>query len=78
MRISPKPGDESVRPHKVAFSINEVVELTGLGRSSIYEAIASGELCARKRGGRTLILAADLDAWLQELKRIAPQKTRPS
>jgi excisionase family DNA binding protein len=73
MRISSKPGDESVEPRKVAFSINEVVDLTGLGRSSVYEAIASGELCARKRGGRTLILAPDLDRWLSHLTKIAPK-----
>jgi excisionase family DNA binding protein len=52
---------------KLAYSIAEVGRLSGLGRSSIYKAIAEGSLVARKSGRRTVILAADLSEWLCSL-----------
>ena len=50
-----------------AFRIPEVCELTGLGRTSIYAAIKSGELVARKWGRCTVVLAEDVDAFLRSL-----------
>ncbi len=60
---------------KFAFSITEVVQLTGLCRTSIYEALKRGELLAHKRGTRTLILRKDLDHWLASWE---PFKRKPS
>jgi excisionase family DNA binding protein len=51
----------------LAYSIAEVCEIAGIGRTSIYEAINSGELIARKNGRRTVILSDDLRRWLQSL-----------
>jgi excisionase family DNA binding protein len=50
-----------------AISISEAVRLSGIGRSSIYQAIGRGELPIRKSGRRSLILTADLQRWLSEL-----------
>jgi excisionase family DNA binding protein len=50
-----------------AYSVAEVCDASGLGRTTIYAAIKSGQLVARKAGMRTIILGADLDAWLQGL-----------
>ena len=50
-----------------AFRIPEVCLRAGLGRTSIYAAIKSGALIARKYGRRTIILAADLEAFLTKL-----------
>lgn len=52
---------------RLSFSINETVASTGLGRSSIYEAIREGRLRARKVGRRTVVLAADLNDFLASL-----------
>ena len=46
---------------------------SGLGRSTIYLALASGELKARKAGQRTLIDCASLSAWLDALPAWAAQ-----
>lgn len=52
---------------KVAYRINEAVVATGVPRSTLYEQIRSGRLRTRKLGARTLIMAADLRAWLEQL-----------
>jgi hypothetical protein len=60
---------------RLAVSIAESVIASGVGRSSTYEAIARGDLRARKIGGRTLILIEDLVAWLQGTP-IPPKKAK--
>jgi excisionase family DNA binding protein len=52
---------------ELAVSIAEAARRSGLGRSTVYEAIARGELKVRKAGRRSLILTADLQQWLSEL-----------
>jgi excisionase family DNA binding protein len=52
---------------KLALSVAEVSELTGVCRSQIYLAVSAGSLLARKRGTSTLILADDLKSWLAGL-----------
>jgi len=43
------------------------VPLTGIGLTSIREAISSGDLKAKKHGRRTIILPDDLRVWLKML-----------
>jgi excisionase family DNA binding protein len=49
----------------LAYSIAEVCEIARIARTSIYEAINSGALIARKNGRRTVILSDDLRRWLK-------------
>lgn len=51
----------------LAHTIKEAVALSGLSRTSLYEAIKAGDLTARKFGARTVILRADLQRFLNEL-----------
>lgn len=53
---------------KLAYSIREAVQATGLSRSYLYEAIAAGELVARKAGSRTVIARSDLEAYIAQLR----------
>ena len=49
---------------KIAYSIKEVRELTGIGHSKIYAEIQMGRLKVSKSGRRTLVLAKDLHEWV--------------
>ncbi len=50
----------------IAVTIPEAVRLSGCSRTSLYEAMKRG-LPARKSGRRTLIMMADLEAYLASL-----------
>ena len=52
---------------KIAVTIPEAVELSGIGRSSLYKLFSEGKLTPRKAGKRTLILIAELDTYLESL-----------
>jgi excisionase family DNA binding protein len=60
----------------LAYSIAEACAVARAGRTAIYQAIRDGELKARKRGRRTLILADDLRRWIEGLPTVAA-KTLP-
>jgi len=53
--------------HKLAYTINEAVEVSGIGRSKLYELIRGGSITTKKAGKRTLILVSDLEKMLNEL-----------
>jgi excisionase family DNA binding protein len=57
----------------LAYSVTEACEAARIGRTSLYEAIRTGELRAVKRAKRTLILADDLCRWLQGLPAVTPK-----
>ncbi|QND57412.1 helix-turn-helix transcriptional regulator [Mesorhizobium huakuii] len=52
---------------KLAATINETVEMSGLSRSAIYRAIKENRLPKRKNNGRSLILVSDLQNFLNSL-----------
>jgi excisionase family DNA binding protein len=60
----------------LAYSIAEACSVARAGRTTIYEAIRDGELTARKRGRKTLILPEDLRRWVEG--HPAVQAKRPS
>lgn len=51
----------------LAVSIVEAARMVGLGRTSLYAAIAAGELKARKAGRRTLVEVAALRQFIETL-----------
>ena len=59
---------------KTAMSIDELIEAGPLKRTSIYAAIRSGNLKARKFGRRTFILVADYEDFLRKLPTLRTRK----
>ena len=53
---------------KLAYAVKEVRRLVGISRSTLYIAIGANELRAVKHGRKTMILAKDLQAWLDKLQ----------
>jgi excisionase family DNA binding protein len=51
----------------ISVTIPDAVRVSGMSRTSIYEALKRGDLTARKAGRRTLIQFADLQAYLASL-----------
>lgn len=56
---------------KLAVSIPEAVEMTGIGRSSLYLLFRKGRIIPRKSGKRTLIMVEDIKAYLASLPPMA-------
>ncbi len=56
-------------PQTLSFTILDAAKVTGLGRTTLYNLIASGKLEARKSGARTLIMAESLVAYIGSLER---------
>jgi excisionase family DNA binding protein len=59
------PGFEGKSTPRLAYSIEEFAEATGLSRSLLYETIRIGELSTVKIRSRRLILLEDGTAWLR-------------
>lgn len=53
---------------RLALSVREAADLSGLGRTRIYAAISSRELPSIKFGKRRLIRRAALDEWLKGME----------
>ncbi len=55
----------------LALSVDYLAKATGLHRSTVYQAVARGDIPARRFGKRVLILAPDAAAWLAALPFVA-------
>ncbi|GAC1550092.1 MAG: hypothetical protein NVS2B5_05710 [Beijerinckiaceae bacterium] len=55
---------------RLSRTIDEFSEASGICRSTLYQAIRSGELIAKKRGRNTLILEEDGRAYLKGLPQM--------
>ncbi len=61
-------------PLKAAYTVNEFLTAFGVGRTKFYELVNTGAIKARRNGGRTIITAADAQAWLDSLPQVEPKK----
>jgi len=52
-------------PEKIALTIHEAAQLSGLSVPYLYSLSARGELPVSKVGTRVLILRSELESWLR-------------
>lgn len=65
----PSPPGKQQAMEPIAVRILEAVRLTGIGRSKLYELIASGDIETVKIGSCTLILVASLHGLIERAKQ---------
>lgn len=53
------------QPH--AFTVSQFCKRNNMSRTTFYELLKSGDLKAKKRGSRTIVLASDEMVWLNSL-----------
>lgn len=58
---------------KLSYTIPQLVQATGIGRTKIFAEIKNRRLRSVKCGSRTLITVADAKAWLERLAVETPQ-----
>ena len=56
---------------KMMYRVPEAAEITGIGRSKLYELMSEGEIESVKCGGLRLIPADALDAFVARLRQAA-------
>jgi excisionase family DNA binding protein len=54
---------------RLAYSVSDAGRAIGVGVTKLYQLIGSGQIEARKAGGKTLIPAESLRAYLESLPR---------
>lgn len=52
---------------RLAFSVDDACHALSLSRPTLYRLMAAGAIPYRQCGGRRLILAEDLQRWLESL-----------
>jgi len=57
----------------LAFTVAEACKAAAVSRTELYRAVGRGELILRKRGKRSLVLAAELRRWVESLPAAKPK-----
>ena len=61
-----------LKPTPFAVDVDTAVRMSGIGRTSLFAAMARGDLPRRKLGRKTVILVSDLLSWLEQLPITRP------
>jgi hypothetical protein len=68
MNASPQANDKSGdKLPPAAYTVSDIVEISGLSRATVFREMKSGRLPAKKCGARTLILPRDWQHFLDSL-----------
>ncbi len=59
--------NEKERSPNRVYTVDQVCEIAQIGKTRLYQEIGKRRLKVKKLGARTLILASELDRWLESL-----------
>lgn len=62
--------DDTVTTFRLAYSIDQLSDMTSIGRTKIYDEIKERRLVARKSDGRTIVLHEEAMAWLRAMPTV--------
>ena len=65
------PAGSEATPSRVVYDIPQAMEFTGLGRTTLLQAIKKGQLTRIKVGRRVLLAHDDLLTWLRRHRQVA-------
>ena len=63
---------------KLAYTVREAIREIGISRTKFYREIADGKIKPRKIGKKTIILAEDIDSYLQSLPTMEASDATPA
>jgi len=73
MKSNKQSTSKKRRMSRIAYSVPDAAKHSGIGRTSIYEALRAGSLKAKKMNNRTIILRSDLLTFLRSLPDYEPR-----
>ena len=69
-------GKKPSEPERLSVTVQQAIELTGLGQNTIYDLISEGTLASTKIGGRRLILYPSLMDLIKQGVKATPRTKR--
>ena len=57
----------------LAYTLPDFLKLAGIGRTKFYDEVNVGRIRAKKNGARTIVLACDAKAYLENLPDLVPK-----
>lgn len=66
--IARRPSSPLHRQPPIALTVASAVSVLGIGKTKLYELLASGDLEAIRLGRRTLILQVSIEALVERLR----------
>ena len=67
-----QPGSPTTSGSDLLFSLDQAAEVLRIGRTKMFEILASGDLPTRYLGRRRVVLRADLEAYVAALPTAPP------
>lgn len=85
-RIAERAADKLARRYEraialqtaLAYSIDDLILVTGLGKTTLWAEVAKGNLTVRYAGKRAMFLAEDVRAYLNNLPTERPERENTS
>lgn len=73
---SAQKGIQMNSHERLAVSVNTACDLLGISRTTLYQLVKGGDLSIKKIGRRSVLLTADLSAFVEQLSTSEKEEGR--